>query len=170
MNSLNNGYNGYRIVAAYEKGEKPLSKWLKRDIIYCIEECINDNEFDVSFDRKLLNKIPVKILKKVFLCESSWHHTSSFCNETNFYSIDVDEVEKINNEYLIQLASRSKETPEKHQEERWICSFLEWSGTRNHPKATEITEEGIIRGNWFIRANGSKKSIKANGFRQIKKI
>ena len=71
MNSLNSGYNGYRMsnraVAAYENGEKPLSKWLKKDIIYSIEECIKDNEIDVNFDRKLLNKIPVRILKKSFL-------------------------------------------------------------------------------------------------------
>lgn len=172
MNNLNGGYNGYRMsnraVTAYEDGEKPLSKWLKKDIIYCIEEYIKDNEIDVVFDRKLLNKIPVKILKNVFLCVTSWHHTSSFCNETSFYSIDVDKVAKISNEYLIQLASRPKETS-RIQEERWICSFLEWSGTRKHPKATEITEEGIIKGNWFIRANGTKKSITANGFKRIKK-
>ena len=55
-------------------------------------------------------------------------------------------------------------------EERWKCAFLEWSGSRKHPKATEIIEEGIIKGDWFYRANGSKKKVTANGFRKIERV
>lgn len=58
----------------------------------------------------------------------------------------------------------------KPSEERWECAFLEWSGTRKHPVATEVIEEGIIKGNWFYRKDGSKKKTTANGFRFIKKL
>lgn len=60
--------------------------------------------------------------------------------------------------------------PTESTKERWKCAFLEWSGTRKHPKATEIIEEGIIKGDWFYRADGSKKKTTATGFRFIEKI
>ena len=47
---------------------------------------------------------------------------------------------------------------------------MEWSGTRAHPKATEIIEEGVVKGDWFFRKDGSKKKTSANGFRFIEKI
>lgn len=46
--------------------------------------------------------------------------------------------------------------------------FLEWSGTRKHPVAKEIVEEGIVKGDWFYRKNGTKKKTTANGFEFIK--
>ena len=55
-------------------------------------------------------------------------------------------------------------------EEKWKCAFLEWSGTRAHPKATEIIEEGVVKGDWFYRKNGSKKKTTANGFSFIEKL
>ena len=55
-------------------------------------------------------------------------------------------------------------------EEKWECTFLEWSGTRKHPTAKAITEIGIVKGNWFYRFNGTKKSIYANGFEFVRKI
>lgn len=48
--------------------------------------------------------------------------------------------------------------------------FLEWSGTRKHPVAKEIVEEGIVKGDWFYRKNGTKKKTTANGFEFIKKL
>lgn len=70
-------------------------------------------------------------------------------------------------ELIAQYAINKKVEP---SEERWECKFLEWSGTRNHPKATEITEVGTIRGGWFYRDNGEKKKVSANGFRKLKRI
>lgn len=50
------------------------------------------------------------------------------------------------------------------------CEIHGRSGSRKHPKATERIEEGTIKGDWFYRADGSKKKTIANGFRFIEKI
>lgn len=49
-------------------------------------------------------------------------------------------------------------------EKRVKAHYLEWSGTRNHPKATDVEEWGTIKGNWFYTDRGTKKSITARGF------
>lgn len=141
------GYNGWSMsnnaVEAYSNGEKPLSKWTKADIFDTIEE--QKIKLKCSIDK--LRKLPVKILKDICLTYSSWHHTSNHYNKTDFYSLDADRIEK-----------------------KWECAFLEWSGSRKHPVATEVIEEGTIKGDWFYRKDGSKKKTTANGFRFIKQI
>lgn len=54
--------------------------------------------------------------------------------------------------------------------ERWLCSFLVWGGTRNHPSSKRYVEEGIIIGDFFHRADGSRKKVSANGFQRIKRL
>lgn len=169
------GYNGWAMsnnaVAAYEDGEKPLSKWTKADIFKEIEE----QEVKIQCSMEILQKVPLRVLKDTCLKCSSWHHTSKYYNETDFYVLDIDALEELTNEkarnllaaYQLNKKARPNVRP---VEEKWKCAFLEWSGSRKHPKATEIVEEGIVKGNWFYRADGSKKSVKANGFRFIEKI
>ena len=169
------GYNGFSMsnnaVAAYESGEKPLSKWTKTDILEGIERAIREEELTLNFSMEKLKKIPVKILKDICLKYSSWHHTSNHYNKTEFYSLDYDEIEELTDEKIENILSEYKsEKPVEPTEERWQCAFLEWSGTRKHPKATEIIEEGVVKGDWFYRADGSKKKTTANGFRFIEKI
>lgn len=81
--NVNSGYIGYsmsvRACEAYESGEKPFSKWQKQDIL---SELKNQ-----GFNTEVLEKISLKILKEVFLYESSWHHTSKYFNKTYFYSV-----------------------------------------------------------------------------------
>lgn len=83
-----NGYDGYSMSnnarAAYENGEKPLSNWTKTDII----DAIQDINPDIDCSR-----LNAATLKKEFLTQTSWHHTSKFYNRTNFYSIDTEYVE-----------------------------------------------------------------------------
>lgn len=166
------GYNGFSMsnnaVMAYEDGEKPLSRWTKKDIIEGIEK----SEIELKCSIGKLKKMPVKALKETCLCYSSWHHTSNRFNRTEFYSIDTDKVEELTDEKINELIDeyksiKNKETP---VEQRWKCAFLEWSGTRKHPKATEVIEEGIVKGDWFYRNDGTKKKTTANGFRFIEKL
>ena len=169
------GYNGFSMsnnaVAAYESGEKPLSKWTKADIMDAIENAIREEELTLNCSMEKLKKTPVKILKSVCLHCSSWHHTSNHYNKTDFYSLDVDSIAELTDEKIDRIIENHKEDKSTElTEERWKCAFLEWSGTRKHPKATEIIEEGIIKGDWFYRADGSKKKTTANGFRFIEKI
>ncbi len=167
------GYNGWSMsnnaVDAYENGETPLSKWRKSDILEAIEE----SEIELKCSIEKLRKLPVKILKEVCLRYSSWHHTSNHYNETDFYSLDEERIENLTDtkidELLIDYEVNKKEEV-KLTEEKWKCAFLEWGGTRKHPTATEIIEEGTVKGDWFYRKNGSKKKTTANGFRFIEKI
>lgn len=167
------GYNGWSMsnnaVEAYSNGEKPLSKWTKADIFDTIEE--QKIKLKCSIDK--LRKLPVKILKDICLTYSSWHHTSNHYNKTDFYSLDADRIENLTDDKIEELLSdykADKKVESKPLEERWECAFLEWSGTRKHPVATEVIEEGSVKGDWFYRKDGSKKKTTANGFRFIKQI
>lgn len=167
------GYNGFSMsnnaVTAYEDGERPLSKWTKADILSAIEE----QEIELKCSIEKLNKLPVKVLKRVGLTYSSWHHTSNHYNRTDFYSLDLDRIQDLTDEKIDKLILNYKENKKaetKPLEEKWECAFLEWSGTRNHPKAKEVIEEGIVKGDWFYRKDGSKKKTTARGFKFLKKI
>lgn len=165
------GYNGFSMsnnaVAAYSDGEKPLSKWTKSDIMNAIE----NEHLDLKCSISKLSKVPVKVLKEICLYKSSWHHTSNHFNKTDFYSLDVDEIEDLTDEMIDRIIEESRSIiNDNPTEERWKCAFLEWSGSRKYPKATEVIEEGIVKGDWFYRADGSKKKTTAKGFRFIEKI
>ena len=169
------GYNGFSMsnnaVAAYESGEKPLSKWTKTNILEEIGKTIREEELTLNFSMEKLKKLNAKTLKQICLYRSSWHHTSKHYNKTDFYSIDIDSLIELTDEKIDIIIENCKEDKsEEPTEERWQCAFLEWSGTRKHPTAIEVVEEGIVKGNWFYRADGSKKKTTANGFRFIKQI
>lgn len=167
------GYNGWSMsnnaVEAYSNGEKPLSKWTKADIFDTIEE----QEVKLKCSIEELKKLPVKVLKEICLTYSSWHHTSNHYNKTDFYSLDVDRIENLTDDKIEELLldyKTDKKTKSNPSEDKWECAFLEWSGSRKHPVATEVIEEGVVKGNWFYRKDGSKKKTTANGFRFIKQI
>ena len=98
------GYKGYSMsnnaVDAYENGEMPLSKWRKADIIKAINQYIEDVE--VNFDMDLLLKLPLRILKNELLSQSSWHHTSSMYNKTDFYSLNECYMDELTNQTISQ--------------------------------------------------------------------
>lgn len=68
--------------------------------------------------------------------------------------------------------------PENYQCEWYILSCnaygthkrLNICGTRNHPSSKRYVEEGIIIGDFFHRADGSRKKVSANGFQRIKRL
>ena len=158
-------------VSAYENGEKPLSQWTKGDIISEVEKI--SKETALSFDIAGLKKIPGPMLKDICLKQTSWHHTSEYYNRTNFYSLDVDKIVSLTDKDIKsyqEIAKEKKENAKEPTAEKWECSFLEWTGTKAHPKATTITEIGTLKGNWFIRSDGSKKSVNAKGFRKLNPV
>lgn len=163
------GYNGYSMsnnaVQAYEDGEKPYSKWTKKAILEAIDKETNrsSNEF---------KNVPVAVLREMFLYCSSWHHTSKYYNQTDFYSLDTEKVENITKQELQEYVSTVEHIGAKREEKlsyRANCEYLLWSGSRNHPKATKYTEDGTITGNWFVSDTGVRKSINSNGFKILKR-
>lgn len=171
------GYIGYsmseRAALAYSDGEKPFSKWTKKDIINVIKEEAADPSSYYKIDNNVimaLEKTPVKTLKNAVLSCTSWHHTSSYYNHTNFYTVDLEKVEALTVERVEALNTQNTEPMQEPEPELWECVYLEWSGTRKHPKAEEVRAVGEIRGNWFYLPGGNKKSINARGFKKIKQI
>lgn len=167
MFNMNSGYSGYsmsnRAVEAYADGEMPLSKWSKQLII---DEVV---EYD-HFTKENLKKYTKKVLTKYFLERSSWHHTSSYCNETDFYSINSNRAEKGSIDDLEELKECYKKEAkkvEKLEVKKAKVKYLEWSGSRLHPKATEVEDYAVIIGNWAYFTNGNKKSLSSNGFKII---
>lgn len=173
MFNNNSGYKGYsmsnRAVAAYEDGEKPYSKWKKADLLIECKTLLADLEVDYTIED--LKKLSLKALKNAVLENSSWHHSSKYFNKTDFYRVSEANLEfMLDKEKIERLSVKEEVKKEEPKEIKARCKFLEWSGTRNHPKATECEEVGTIRGNWFYREDGSKKSINANGFRIVEEL
>lgn len=94
MMNVNSGYVGYsmsrRAAEAYEDGEMPKSKWTKKAMVAAIQAYCD--EFDMSFDPDVLKGMRKDEVFERFFRESSWHHTSKFFNETDFYKLDEDAV------------------------------------------------------------------------------
>ncbi len=173
---MNSGYIDYKMSVraynCYEENIKPLSKWTKTEIIEILESYdFSKKDFTIND----LKRIPAPALKNLFLSYDSWHHTSSYYNQTSFYSFDDEMFESITLEDINAIMQRikekkRKEKEKKEKEEKWKCSYLEWSGTRKHPKANKCVEIGVIKGNWFYLDNGKRKSINANGFEKLERI
>ena len=72
---------------AYEAGEMPKSKWTKTAMVAALRTWCEDN--DRVFDESICKMRKDEMFARLFWC-SSWHHTSKFANETDFYSVNDD--------------------------------------------------------------------------------
>ena len=158
------GYDGYSMSnnarAAYENDEKPLSKWSKEDILYCasrINKC----------KAMLLKKVSLEDLRNHLLTRTSWHHTSSYYNQTDFYSFDEEAYENVHESDINRwveahkndVASRKKETPRIR---KGRIDYLVWYGSRAHPKASEEHLDNVNieeRGSFYVITDDSGKEI-----------
>lgn len=152
---MNRGYVGYSMSVnannAYKSGEMPFSKWTKKDLLDILESEYN---IDVSH----LKKYKLKTLKEYFLTKTSWHHTSSYFNETDFYGINEDMLTNIDYDKLNELeADNSKKEPKKELEKVRV-KYGVWTGTRKHPRLDFETEYGIKCGNWIYLEYGKIKA------------
>lgn len=173
---MNSGYNGYsmsnRAREAYENGEKPLSKWTKADIMQEVKDFSAENK--LSFTMSLLAKAPKAVITDLVLIKSSWHHTSSFVNRTDFYKIDTNILSKLTDERIEEAIESHKTIANAEPyiiKYKGTIEYLEWSGTRNHPKATkcELKDVNIEeKGCFYLITDASgnlilKKKIGSNG-------
>lgn len=152
MNGMNSGYQGWRMskraVGAYEDGEMPKSKWTKTAILDRIDDLIYQSKIKVNFDFKKLEKLNKQELADLLLSYSSYHHTSLYCNTTDFYEVDQDAIEKLTNENVDEIIANRKPKTRQAKIEApnlYITALAEWSeweGTRNHPKKVEY--KGVI--------------------------
>ncbi len=118
----------------------------------------------------------LNILKDTFLIYSSWHHTSIYCNRNDFYSFDYDRLSNITDDDidLIISVEKSECKGDKSIEKkigRGDISYLEWSGTRKHPRTKQMHFKNVIieeRGAfYYVYLDNDtppiKKKIGANG-------
>lgn len=151
------GYNGYSMsnnaVAAYANGEKPYSKWTKAEILAEL--------FSIGFHSDLIKQLTVSELKALFLRRTSWHHTSSRFNKTDFYSV-TGEVSDADIQRMI--AMRAIQQPKTETLTKALVHYLTWEGTRKHPKAVEHTSYALLNDSWAFLPDGTKKKRTANGF------
>lgn len=169
------GYYNYSMsnnaVSAYANGEKPISKWTKSEIIdTLVSEGISSEKID------LIKKLSAKAVKAHCLRRSSWHHTSSHYNRTDFYEVFAPFIE---NESIRTIESwivsdqAEKNAPKQKIEsapQKAKVIYLEWVGTRKHPKAKEVTAIGEITadGKWFVEEGcHNKHSTSARGFKVL---
>jgi len=118
--------------------------------------------------------VPVEFVRRHHSGE--WHHTSKHYNCVNFFDLDhlreileTEEGQQELCEIKTTLAEKKQVAPEII--ENATGQYLEWSGTRNHPKAHEVTFTGAKatkKGEWWtIEIPGQKafrKNVNARGF------
>lgn len=125
------GYHGFsmsnRAVEAYRNGLRPASK---------------------------IKRVPAELIRQ-YVSATEWHHTSKHYNETDFYDpaevlavfgIEQNDDYEVDQEAVEALAryKQSKKEVAVEVYENCRVKWLEWSGTRRHPKATECTETGCL--------------------------
>lgn len=88
------GYQGLsksnRAVQAEEDNQYPLSKWGKSKIKQLYDDAkivFSDNYGINDYLMSEINKLSDKEIRDNLLDKSSWHHTSKFANETNYYGL-----------------------------------------------------------------------------------
>lgn len=98
MGRISWGQSGYvgtsmseNALLAYEEGEKPKSKWTKKAMVTELRECCDAN--DLVFDEAVAKMKKDDIFERFFEWKS-WHHTSKFANETDFYGVDWGELKE----------------------------------------------------------------------------
>ena len=144
----NSGYVGYsmsvRAVDAYDSGLKPLSKWTKAGIINAVR---NADLFEQTIDNDTLanelGKIKFGKLKEELLVKEEWHHTSCMYNATDFYGIDTEKLETLTIEEIGKWGNYKEDVKEITMY-RGNLIYLEWSGTKKHPKAKERCLENVV--------------------------
>lgn len=187
------GYDGYSMSnnarVAYSYGKMPKSKWTKDAILDGIraeyKEYIPEEVYAV------IAKLPLGYLRDKFLETREWHHTSSMYNATDFYQIDANfldtdttaegMIDFLKQDYAEWKADYEKEKAKKtavkdSKGEFVYFRYLEWGGSRAHPRAYEREGYGYVKGDWVHFADkdgnliGGKKGLYSNGTRIIKKL
>lgn len=167
MAKVSFGQSGYvgckmsvRAQEAYDSGERPMSKWNKWDILSELEYDLDDDTI------AKLSKYSTQALKNVCLEWTSWHHTGSYANETDFYKVidgrDVD-LDQMFMDLDAEEKNLKEERKQKKEEKRLLESTEEkcyfkygvWSGTKKHPKLDYYKAFGIKKGNWIYYMDGS---------------
>lgn len=144
------GYHNFSMsnnaVDAYENGEMPLSKWSKKAILAAVRDAAPDA-------LPLLSRCPLAVLRAHVLERSSWHHTSSHYNKTDFYSLDDFVLDDLTPETVAEWIREQKDSaaPAAAPSRRpGAIAYIEWAGSRTRPRAIHRFLDGV-----FIEQKGA---------------
>jgi len=90
---------------------------------------------------------------KAVLEPGEWHHTSKMYNCTDYFDLDTAQEESAEEgrDLIAEITAASKPAPAVRY--RADVEWLEWSGSRKHPRAMECSAENIEveeKGDWYI--------------------
>lgn len=174
MLSYNSGYYGYqrsiRSQEAIDGFEVPISL-INKDMItnYLAENHDEYSDEQLAF----LKTVPVKVWRETAKRSeaTSWHHTSTWFNETKHYSLGsvalrilkMQEAD-LNNPYKPRPRTKKEKEPEKYG---FLVSQL-WGGTRNYPKIVGYEKVyGRVKGDW-LTCEETKTRFKVNANKTVK--
>lgn len=139
-----------------------------------IKRAVIDDFTTLDERNEILNGMSITFIK--FCLEkagpSSWHHTSSFYNETNHYSLfslidflEDEDVESLQSDFTWLKNEMKREKIEILENMKYAYIEVEiWGGTKKHP--TIVGHEkvfGILKGDWLIAVTSStQKKYKFN--------
>lgn len=157
---MGNGYDWERkmsrnAVQAYESGEKPLHKWTKDSIITGLK---NETSEEIA---NILKVLPVGVLKEAVLEKTSWHHTGSRFNKTDFYSIkDLSDVTREDAKGFIAAYNQNKKDIERAKLE---LEKIKNAATVKTVDGEFATSEGRFENSfwdlWFITNEDKFKNV-----------
>ena len=154
-----------RAFNAYQEGAKPLSKWTKTEILERIEIVRPDLA-------KKLSKASKKKLQEAFLLCTSWHHTGSYFNKTNFYEFNIGAVEDFDQSSIHSMFEKDEVKSETL--EYVYFEYIEFEGSRRHPRKVSKSAYGIKKGNWIYILDQyellTKKKADGNWISKIEKV
>ena len=145
------GYHNFSMsnnaVAAYENGEMPLSKWSKKAILAAVLDAAPDA-------LPLLSRCPLAVLRAHVLRRSSWHHTSSHYNKTDFFSLDDLLLEDLTPETVVGWIREQKDVAPAADAapscRHGSIAYIEWAGSRTRPRAIHRRLDNV-----FIEQKGA---------------
>lgn len=161
MEHYGSGYSGYSMsnnaVEAYDRGEMPLSKWSKTEILNALGNAYDQETVEEA------KKLNASELRDMFLTKTGYHHTGKFYNSTNFYIFDDyrdknETLEEIRssvqyNKRMKELAKKTPKVKPKKEIKYAHVGYTEWEGTRKHPKP--VYKTGVAK----YEKNGDKVSL-----------
>ena len=116
---------------AYLNGEMPKSKWNKKAIIEFLE---NEDRPDLV---EKAQPLPYYVLAQYLKC-TSWHHTSKFYNQTDFWIFGIDLFEMAEQaDFEKLIADYRSKNPTKTKEERELAS--QKAAMKREQKEEELT-------------------------------
>lgn len=123
---------------AHQCGEKPWSEWRKEDLIDAISEDL----------QPLASKLTLGELKGALLISTGWHHTGKYFNQTDFYEIDEDYLQKLTADKIAEIIAnrqkREKREPKVKEKPLFVTAkvrYIEWEGKyANYRKPVEHIE------------------------------